>query len=261
MSETFFSSSGGLTEEVVSILTPIYNNSSVGQTYTDAAGDTYAELTNQTRPTMPSRLTGIGLVASAHVNAGTGTFQLWNQTDSASISTTTTTATSEAVISIGEQFATTNNNDSVTLRVKNSVAGNTVTLDFGGILIADRQLGLTAVQKFDLTVGNSTNTSVGCFLVRNIKLIVAKKKSTATFTIEVGSFLRVPGSSSGADFGNIYGTYTDVNNGTVNSIVIADMFQPNSSMLLNNLFNVTAVLDSSSLAIGVTYDVHRIKLF
>ena len=122
--------------ELLALTASQVNVSSIGDTYTDTPGNTYAETASQTRMTMPAAYArSIIMVLSGHVNANTGTFELWNNTDSAELggSAPTTTATSEALISQLLSSLDTNSGDAITIRVKNSTAGSTITIDGGGI--------------------------------------------------------------------------------------------------------------------------------
>lgn len=168
--------------EVVPLVASQINVSSIGDTYTDTVGDTYAETTNQTRMTITAtRIRRLYGYVSGHVSAGTGTFQLWNFTDSTSLGTSTTTGTSETSISgIGFSITTNNKGDDITLRVKNSGAGGTVTIDAGGFIDGDTNWSAatsTGIKNIGSVfgIGYATNLSIG----------VLKSFSTATLTSQL----------------------------------------------------------------------------
>lgn len=137
-------SSGGSTE-LMAIVDPQFNVSSAGTTTVDGPGDTYAEPAGQTRMTMTAtRTRQVRAYGSGHVSAGTGTFQLFNFTDSASLGTNTTTATGEtAQVPNSQSVASTNDGDAITLRVKNSGAGNSTSIDDGGMFEGEQDMATT----------------------------------------------------------------------------------------------------------------------
>lgn len=255
---------GVTTTEIVPLIDPIYNNSSAGQTYTDVAGDTYAELTNQTRITMPTeRSQQVQLVGSGHVDAGTGTFQIYNFTDGSSLNTRTTTATSETVFPQTQGAAvSTNDGDDITIRVKNSGAGNTITLDFGGLATCDGYVQTNGTASFnDVSVFSTTGLSSGNFVCKNIKALVLKRHSTATFSVEFGKFLRMTSDITGTKYEEVFATYTDSDSGTVQTVPLTGSYLPGGSSLhqLRSLAQVTAASDSSALGIAITCDAYDIN--
>jgi hypothetical protein len=135
-----YNPSGGVSSTVLKTLVdPQVNISSVGDTYTDTAGNTYAETTNQTRITTNAVYKRyVALKVSGHVSAGTGSYELRNYTQSTSGTAVTTTATSEAAIAATTvTVQVTTLADVITIRVKNSGAGGTTTIDSGGMVEAD----------------------------------------------------------------------------------------------------------------------------
>lgn len=120
------------------------NVSSIGDTYTDVAGDTYAETASQTRITMGARTRQIGAPLGGKVGAGTGSFQAYNFTDSQQMGSTTTTSTSETILlPISATQSDAHRNDAITIRVKNSNAGATTTINAGGLMEGDFCVSLT----------------------------------------------------------------------------------------------------------------------
>ena len=179
-------SAGGSVTEVMAEISAQVNTSSTGDVYTDTAGDTYAETTNQTRMTLTaSRLRDVVCYVSYHVNAGTGTIQLWNFTDSASLATATTTNVTETGKSLSSQFVSTNMGDALTLRVKNSGAGNTVTIDQGGMTEGDKQISSSTTRQYGMlnhdsaSVGNSFDWR---FYPTTVSVALLKFVSTDTFS-------------------------------------------------------------------------------
>jgi hypothetical protein len=174
---------GGSSTETLAMIAPQVNISSVGDTYTDTSGNTYAETTNQTRVTFSNiRVVLSSAHISAHVSAGTGTLQFWNFTDSAELGTTTTTATSETTLSaITSNSVITNMGDAITLRVKNSGAGGTFTIDSGGVVCGDntQQIGSASISSWGMTNGGYPVS----FQISIMKVI-----STATATMQLGSY-------------------------------------------------------------------------
>ncbi len=163
---------------VCALQDPQVDTSCVGKTYTDVTGNTYAELSGQTRITLSStRTNGVACRVSAHVNAGTGTIELYNFTDGTSLGTVTTTATSETLLAAITSTAATNKGDAITIRVKNSGAGNTITIDMGGMLSGDASMvSPTAVAM--PTAGQSGG------YVTSWKFAVLKCTTATTFTIQ-----------------------------------------------------------------------------
>jgi hypothetical protein len=188
---TFQAGGSGSSTIVQTLIDPQVNISSVGDTYTDTVGNTYAETTNQTRLTMSNtRVQDLVMYGSGHVSAGTGTFEIYNFTDSASLGTKTTTATSEATFAMTRSLLTTNNNDAITIRVKNSGAGGTITIDSGGLISADRVLTQSAGPGAD---------QIACWggYMTAFKMAFAKAKSTTTCTGQL-AYMTGAGSSVAA---------------------------------------------------------------
>ena len=185
---TFSNGAGVTSTKLLALTATQVNVSSIGDTYTDTPGNTYAETASQTRITLTAAyVRAIIMVLSGHVNANTGTFELWNNTDSAELggSAPTTTSTSEALISQLVSTLDTNSGDNVTIRVKNSTAGSTITIDGGGIAegtnsssfnnittISDNIMGLSLA-------GWATTASVGTLKTPSTGTI------TATFAAKV----------------------------------------------------------------------------
>jgi len=204
---------GGSSTELKALVACQINVSSVGDTYTDVAGDTYSETTNQTRLTMPANQTSVHRAISGHVSAGTGSFQLWNHTDSSSLAITTTTSTTEVNINIFSSGTPNNNSDEITIRVKNSGAGNTITIDAGGMMSSDNFFAssstahITATGYIALketgdyrgfpTIGYCVDYSLG----------VLKTKSSSTATMQLVNALNIQNSGmTYNDIGNTFGT-------------------------------------------------------
>lgn len=162
--------------------TPVYNTSSSGVTTTDSVGDTYQEPSGQTRVTMPAYQSDLNIYGEWHVSAGTGTIQLYNFTDSSSVQTGTTTSTTATTMPNLLSTANANISDSVTLRVKNSGAGNTITIDYGGLIQADdtSTSGLSTSTAKTLTFASGSSSLWG--FPKTIKFMPIKKNSGTTFT-------------------------------------------------------------------------------
>lgn len=188
MGVTVSGGGGGATStELLALIASQVNVSSIGDTYTDTAGDTYAETVSQTRLTMSAaRVRSVALAVSGRVGAGTGTFQLWNFTDSASLTTQTTTSTSEALITVANSAVATNNGDAITIRVKNSGAGGTTTIDGGGMM--DKDTAAAAITATTAASATGTTiipaTSVSGY-ASSYSFALIKRPSTATITLEV----------------------------------------------------------------------------
>ena len=186
----FPTSEGGvITTEIMPLIPSQVNVSSIGDTYTDVAGDTYAETSSQTRLTMiAGRARTAMLNLGAHVSTGTGTFQLWNFTDSVELATTaTTTSTSEALIANKVSTLDTNVSDAITLRVKNSNAGATVTIDSGGLGGGDTyQNGITSVTAAQI---GGLAAQMGHQWFAKISVAVLKVPSTGTLTAHIGTLV------------------------------------------------------------------------
>ena len=170
-----YSDLGASSTEILALVASQVNVSSIGDTYTDTAGDTYAETASQTRMTEGARTRTIIMVLSGHVSAGTGTFQLWNFTDSASLATATTTSTTEALLTQASSQLDTNASDAITIRVKNSGAGGTTTIDGGGI--ADGEITLNNMTAIGINVASVAGPWIG-----SISIGVLKTPSTGTLT-------------------------------------------------------------------------------
>jgi hypothetical protein len=171
---------GGVTSTVLKALVdPQINISSVGDTYTDTAGNTYAETTNQTRMTTNAVYKRyVVFKGSGLVGANTGTIQLWNFTQSGEIANKTTTATSETTIAMTTAAAVTALADVITLRVKNSNAGGTFQILAGGMLEADSILEITATGSSNVPVFGNLSW------LNSWKVIIIKGISTATITLQ-----------------------------------------------------------------------------
>ena len=129
---------------------PQLNRSSVGDTYVDVAGNTYAETTHQTRVTSNALYKRyIVMKISGHVSAGTGTFALYNQTTGATYGTVTTSSASEVALAATNTTNQTQNlGDVYTIKVKNSNAGESITIDDGGLVEADSVTEVTTNNKW-----------------------------------------------------------------------------------------------------------------
>jgi len=192
---------------VCALQDPQVDTSCVGKTYTDVTGNTYAELSGQTRITLSStRTNGVACRVSAHVNAGTGTVELYNFTDGTSLGTVTTTATSETLLAAITSTLAANKGDAITIRVKNSGAGNTITIDMGGMASGD------AAFVSPTTVALSSAGQVGGYIT-SWKFAVLKCTTATTFTIQPiqGS----GGATTTIEPNNLGATFTQADHGTV----------------------------------------------
>ena len=177
---------GGSSTAIFALIDPQVNVSSIGDTYTDTAGNTYAETTNQTRITLhASRVVNTGGSVSGHVSAGTGTFQLWNFTESSELANKTTTSTTE--VNVGVLLTTAASStlgDSITLRVKNSGAGGTITIDSGGITASDIRSNPVITVISTTTVPPSLAAPIAGTYISNFKYILLKCLSSSTITMQ-----------------------------------------------------------------------------
>lgn len=168
---------GGAADVTVQAISdPQVNTSSQGVTTVDTAGNTYQEPAGQTRMTLPARICQVGARFSGHVSAGTGTYELYNFTDSTSLSTVTTTATTETILNAVVSSVVTNFGDTITLRVKNSGAGNSTTIDVGGMISGDGPFST-------ITLGYNTQSISGGYC-SSWKFILLKVGSTSTVTLQ-----------------------------------------------------------------------------
>lgn len=231
----------------------VYNDSSAGETYVDVAGDTYAELPSQTRTTAGAMPQVPSAFISGHVDAGTGTYQLWNHTDSASIRTVTTTSTSEAALNLNTIGPDTGAaSDEITLRVKNSGAGNSVTLDFGGFVVNSlSNSGPSSTGLLNFSSQNSSNSSM--FGVRNFYFVPLKRKSTATFSGELGVFAN-GFFTTVAPTSTVVETFDETDSGTPIQVTLPFLC-PFENGSLKSLLNVLTLLDSTSFAYAINYDI------
>ena len=185
-----YSDLGASSTEILALIASQVNVSSIGDTYTDTAGDTYAETASQTRLTIGARLRAIVMTLSGKVSAGTGTYQLWNFTDSASLGTATTTSTVEALLSAAvTSTLDTNTGDAITIRVKNSGAGGTTSIDGGGIAGGDTVASVTAIG-----TTNATAPAGGWFASLSVGIL--KTPSTGTSTFQAGLIVQNQGYSA-----------------------------------------------------------------
>ena len=166
--------------EIKSIISPQMNTSSVGDTYLDVAGNTYAETVNQTRaPLHATRLRHVCGRISALVTGGIGTFQLWNATDSTALGTQTTNALAETILDEVSSCVASNMGDEITIRLKNNTAGQSMTIVSGGIVSGD----------LATAVWNTTNGSMLAELadgyIKRIQFGFIKVHSAATFTAQL----------------------------------------------------------------------------
>lgn len=217
-------------KQLFTCTTPVWNTSSAGVTTIDVIGNTYAEPAGQTRITMPAYLSQICLFGSWHVSAGTGSVELFNFTDSASRNTQTTTSTTE-VNFVGSVSTNTGDvGDAITMRVKNSGAGNSTTIDSGGMSAADNAsltLLSTGSARPIPIVGNSSATGI---LHKQLKILPMKGTTTATFTATL-NFLISAGATTvdGVNpalmrYRNTLKTITEADSGTVQTINLSDYF-------------------------------------
>lgn len=196
---TWADAAGGSSTEVLALIASQVNASSVGDTYTDTAGDTYAETTSQTRTTLTaSRIRKIYTAIGGHVSAGTGTFQLYNFTDGTSLGTATTTSTSEATIAASNSNSSSNNGDAITLRVKNSSAGATITIDAGGFAEGDYSDNVSGT-------GRATMAFYSGWIA-DISVGILKGRTTATLTAVMDYPVVTPNNSALANVGASFGT-------------------------------------------------------
>jgi hypothetical protein len=171
--------------EIAALIPTQINVSSAGDTYTDVVGNTYAETANQTRMTLnATRVRSASMCVSGHVSAGTGSFQLFNFTDSASLGVKTTTSVTEVYLTFASSQVTTNNGDDITLRVKNSTAGATVTIDQGGMSDSDYCTSFTAVY-YNYGIVFITGYAVG------MSIGLMRGLSTGTSTVQLGYLVAV----------------------------------------------------------------------
>ena len=185
-STSMYGSGGGTSTEVLALTAAQVNVSSIGDTYTDVAGDTYAETASQTRLTMSARLRIIIATLSGHVSANTGTFELFNFTDTASLATATTTSTGEALLTGMSSQLDTNISDAITIRVKNSVALGTTTIDGGGMAAGDsgnQNVTTVGSNGVALVPGNT----YGSAWIADTSTALLKTPSTGTCTITIAA--------------------------------------------------------------------------
>ena len=192
-----YGAAAGVTStELLALTASQVNVSSIGDTYTDTAGNTYAETASQTRMTMTAAYArSLIMVLSGHVNANTGTFELWNNTDSAELggSAPTTTSTSEALISQLLSTLDTNSGDAITIRVKNSTAGSTVTIDGGGM--AEGTNSNNSLNNITAISNNITGQPPGGWAT-TVSVGVLKTPSTGTITATFAPRISVQSVSS-----------------------------------------------------------------
>ena len=122
-------------------------------------------------------------VSASSNTTGTVTIQLYDVTTSAQLATTTITIASINTETMGASTnvtqQVTNLGDVLTIRVKHSVNGATVTLNSGGIMEADKIVDCST--NTQNTINASINT--GCF-VSSFKYYVLAGLSTAAITIQ-----------------------------------------------------------------------------
>lgn len=152
------------------------NRSSIADTYTDVVGGVFAETANQTRLTLGARTRIFTMKISGHVNATTGSFRQYNITDAGALGTTkTTTSVTEVSLSASTSTLDTNASDVVTIQVSNNTAGNTVTIDSGGMMDSDLQDTFTAT-------GVKPVKSFAGGLVSSVSFVLLEALSTSTYT-------------------------------------------------------------------------------
>jgi hypothetical protein len=185
--EAAINAAGGLTYTTLfETENPICNLSSVGDTRVDTAGDTYGESTNQTRMTLSNtRFSQVNAALKAHVSAGTGSFQLWNNTDSTSISVQTTTSTTAINLSsLSSPTPSVNQackGDAMTIRTKNSGAGNSCTIDGGGMIAGDMVSSTIYTGVNDIALGQLVTGGI----ISGVKLLFIKLGASDTITARV----------------------------------------------------------------------------
>jgi len=187
---------------VMSLTPTQINVSSIGDTYTDVSGNTFAETSNQTRLLMASYVRTVNMIISGHVNAGTGSFRSFNFTDSAILGTSTTTSVTSVKLTLVSSALATNKNDYITLLVANSGAGNTVTIDEGGIIAAD---GFGS-NGFSSLLNITTTTTGGGGYYKSLSYGLLKQTTGATCTIQpmtgiITSTINNPGFNIDVPFG------------------------------------------------------------
>jgi len=226
--------------ELCPIMLPQVNRSSEGDIYVDAVGNTYAETLNQTRMTLSnSRTRQVACRISAFVSGGTGTVQLWNATNNSSLGTKTTVSVVEATLDIIQSSLVSNIGDEITLRVKNSNAGESITIVSGGMIAGDQATAITA---------NSTPYGYPCGgYPQLLSFVVIKALSTATYRVQPAAFPRVGNAGETVLFGS---SYADDTAGIVQTVRVPYRLQASSGYGLATLAAIgdSIVAMSSNLA-------------
>lgn len=243
--KTVFGGGGGGSSTIVqAMIDPQVNISSQGVTTTDTVGNTFQEPAGQTRMTLPaSRTVSCGTRLSGHVSAGTGTFELYNVTDATSLGMITTTATTETILTVLNvtTFASFKG-DQLTIRVKNSGAGNTTTIDCGGMYSSD-----TTLNPFtSASLGNVLGSCVGGY-PSSIKLAVLKGSTTSTFTIQPAQF--VGGNGNPATTLNLGSAITEAAHGTVVTLT------PSYRIFGSGVVGVTATAVFGTCCVFMSFEV------
>lgn len=212
----------GNTQTLIPMVDPQFTVASAGESYTDVAGDTYAELPSQVRLTMDSTVAQMSIFAgSGHVSAGTGYFQVYNHTDGVELAARSTTSTTEVALTpvANTNASGINLGDEITLRVKNTSAGESVTLDFGGILLAGTYRIYSAPNtSYSSSLSGSINvpssgTGPYSSYIKNIKVLPFAYSSGTTYTAQIKTGTRsVMGQTLTANLG---GSITESDNNTV----------------------------------------------
>lgn len=239
------------------------NRSSIGDTYTDTVGNTFAETTHQTRITLGARTRLVTMKVSGHVSAGTGSFRLYNFTDSAALgSTQTTSSTTEVSLAVTTSQLDTNQGDAITIQVANNTALATVTIDSGGMMDSDDK-GV-----FSATGAVAANASNWDGPATIISYVFLEALSTSTFTAQLNSFAGSTGVAPGtANFRSVIANVDSARStfGTVYSVTPINGVHINSTVVVVTgvsptlYLNVTAAANLTNNAqIGVAYQLSAV---
>lgn len=158
-------------------------------TYVDVAGATFVEVPGQVRITLSTlRRQAAGCQWTGHVSANTGSVQFYNVTKAADIFTATCTSVTEVIIgtNVAQLITTTNTTpgDVLTVRTKNSNAGQSQSIDSGGIMSGD-SLNVGSGTGGTTTVTGLVSSGITGGVVTKIQMGVLKLGSDATFTLRI----------------------------------------------------------------------------
>lgn len=239
-------------------------------TYVDVAGATYVEVPGQVRVTLSTlRRRSAGVAWSVHVSANTGNIQFYDVTKAADIFNVNFTSLTEVTVGTAIQALITATNttpgDVLTVRTKNSNAGESVTVDSGGILEGDLVNNGSGTAFLSGTLTGLILQSAPGGVIQKVQIAILKVATDVTFNIRLlqaqgqqgqFSYTGVPGGTVGfvPDLSVQIGqTITEAANGTV--VTRIPKFRPLVSGLTLEWVSVLGAIAGGGPGWAVSFEI------